>query len=149
MADPNPVSRRTILAAGAAAAGLSLPGVTAHAGDHSTTRVRFTLNAHVLDGGEIDRNSLTTNTFTVHAKATSPVPVPPGDQIFSEYDLDRPVTDVRLDHHGNLVLDLKYGEGQVGGGTLGYLPRSSVISCAGTGSTATGSMSPAAATAAT
>jgi predicted peptidase len=130
-----PVSRRTVLAAGAAAAaGLSLPGV-AYAGGHSTTSVGFTLNAEVLDGGEqvtsitlntarlgpINPASLTTGTFSVHAKATSPIPLAPGDLIFSEYDLDRPVTTIRLDHRGNIVLDLRYAEGQVGGGTLGYI----------------------------
>ena len=97
--------------------------------------MRFTLNAEVLDGGEqvtsitlhtarlgpIDPASLTTGTFRVHAKATSPIPIAAGDQIFSEYDLDRPVTAARLDRWGNIVLDLAYGEGQVGGGTLGYI----------------------------
>ena len=131
-----PISRRTILAAGAgAAAGLSLPGVAAYAGGHPTTSVGFTLNAEVLDGGEqvtsitlktarlrpIDPASLTTGTFTVHAKATSPIPIAARDQILSEYDLDRPVTAVRLDRRGNIVLHLRYGEGQVGGGTLGYI----------------------------
>jgi predicted peptidase len=131
-----PISRRTILAAGAAAAaGLSLPGVAAYAGAPSTTSVGFTLNAEVLDGGEqvtsitlntarlgpINPASLTTGTFSVHAKATSPIPLAPGDLIFSEYDLDRPVTAIRLDHRGNIVLDLAYAEGQVGGGTLGYI----------------------------
>ena len=71
--------------------------------------------------GRIDPASLTTGTFRVHAKATSPIPIAAGDLIFSEYDLDRPVTAVRLDHWGNIVLDLAYGEGQVGGGTLGYI----------------------------
>ena len=130
-----PISRRTFLTTGAAAAGALLPGVTAYAGRHPNDGVRFTLNAEVLDGGEqvtsitlhtarlgpIDPASLTTGTFTVHAKATSPIPIAAGDQIFSEYDLDRPVTAVRLDHWGNIVLDLSYGEGQVGGGTLGYI----------------------------
>ena len=130
-----PVRRRTILAAGAAAAGLSLPGVAAQADRRSTTRVGFTLNAKVLDGGEqvtsitlrtsrlgpIDPASLTTGTFTVHAKATSPITIDAGDAIFSEYDLDRPVTAARLDRRGNIVLDLAYAEGQVGGGTLGYI----------------------------
>ena len=128
-----PISRRSILTASAGAvAGLSLPGV-AHAG--STTRVGFTLDATVLDGGEqvtsvtldtarlgrIDPASLTTGTFSVHAKATSPIPIAAGDQIFSEYDLDRPVTAARLDRRGNIVLDLSFGEGQLGGGTLGYI----------------------------
>jgi len=131
-----PVSRRTFLAAGAgAAAGLALPGAAAYAGGHPTTSVGFRLNAEVLDGGEqvtsitlntarlgpIDPASLTTGTFSVHAKATSPIPIAAGDLIFSEYDLDRPVTAVRLDHRGNIVLHLSYGEGQVGGGTLGYI----------------------------
>ena len=117
------ISRRSVLAAGAgAAAGLALPGVAAQAGGHSATRARFTLNAETLDGGEqvtsltiatgglgrIDPASLSTGTFTVHAKATSPIPIAPGDQIFSEYDLDRAVTAHRLDHHGDIVLDLAY-----------------------------------------
>src|SRR3954452_5792462 len=130
-----PISRRTFLATGAAAAGALLPGVTAYAGRHPTDGVRFTLNAEVLDGGEqvtsitlhtarlgsIDPASLTTGSFRVHAKATSPIAIATGDQIFSEYDLDRPVTAARLDFWGNIVLDLAYGEGQVGGGTLGYI----------------------------
>lgn len=133
-----PISRRSLLAAGAgAAAGLVIPGAAAQAGGHHghPTEVRFVLNAVTLDGGEqvvsltlgasrlgpIDPASLTTGTFTVHARATSPIPIAPGDQIFSEYDLDRPVTAARLDRHGNIVLELSYAEGQVGGGTLGYI----------------------------
>ncbi|AGZ41370.1 prolyl oligopeptidase family serine peptidase [Actinoplanes friuliensis] len=130
------LSRRTVLAVGAgAAAGLTLPGVAAQAGGHSATRVGFTLDAEVLDGGEqvtsitldtsrlgrIDPASLTTGTFTVHAKATSPIPIAPGDAIYSEYDLDRVVTAARLDRRGNIVLELSHGEGQTGGGTLGYI----------------------------
>lgn len=130
-----PISRRTFLTTGAAAAGALVPGVTAYAGHRPHDGVRFTLNAEVLDGGEqvtsitlhtaglgpIRPASLTTGTFSVHAKATSPIPIAPGDLIFSEYDLDRPVTAVRLDRSGNIVLDLAYAEGQVGGGTLGYI----------------------------
>lgn len=130
-----PVTRRTFLATGAATAGVFLPGVAAAAGSHPANGVRFTLNATVLDGGEqvtsitlhtarlgpIDPASLTPGTFRVHAKATSPIPLAPGDLIFSEYDLDRAVTAARLDGWGNIVLDLAYGEGQVGGGTLGYI----------------------------
>ena len=129
-----PVSRRGILAAGAGAvAGLAVPGAVADA--HPTTAVGFTLDATVLDGGEqvtsltlrtarlgrVDPASLTTGTFSVHAKATSPIPIAAGDQIFSEYDLDRSVTAVRLDHRGDIVLDLSHAEGQLGGGTLGYI----------------------------
>jgi predicted esterase len=130
-----PVSRRTVLVAGAAAAGVSLPGVAAYAGGHPTSSVGFRLNAEVLDGGEqvtsitlntarlgpIDPASLTTGTFSVHAKATSPIAIAADDLIFSEYDLDRQVSAARLDHHGNVLLDLTHGEGQVGGGTLGYI----------------------------
>jgi predicted peptidase len=132
---PSLLTRRTVLAGGAATAGLSLPGVNAFAGSRPTTRVRFRLNAKVLDGGEqitsitlntsdlgrIDPSSVTTETFSVHAKATSPIPVAADDAIFSEYDLDREVTDAYLDHRGNIVLELAYGEGEVGGGTLGYI----------------------------
>lgn len=129
------ISRRNVLAAGAGTvAGLTLPGI-ALAEDRSTTSVSFVLNAETLDGGEqivsltlntsrlgpIDPAGLTTDTFTVHAKATSTIPIAPGDQIFSEYDLDRAVTAARLDHHGNIVLELSYAEGQIGGGTLGYI----------------------------
>ncbi|MFF0016260.1 prolyl oligopeptidase family serine peptidase [Streptomyces sp. NPDC005374] len=129
------INRRTLLAAGAGAAGLSLPGVAAHADDRATTSVRFTLNAQVLDGGEqvtsitlktarlgpIDPTGLTTGTFSVHAKATSPIPIGADDAIFSEYDLDRTVTAVRLDDRGDIVLELSHGEGRTGGGTLGYI----------------------------
>ncbi len=110
-----PVTRRTVLAGGAGAAiGLALPGLAAHAGGHHPTSVSFTLDARTLDGGEqvtsvtldtarlgpIDPAGLTPGTFTVHAKATSPIPIAPGDLIFSEYDLDRTVTMARLDRHG-------------------------------------------------
>ncbi len=125
-------SRRAVLAAGAgAAAGFTLPGV-AHADGHRTTSVGFVLDAVTLDGGEqvtsvtldtsrlgsIDPASLTTGTFSVHAKATSPIDT--GGQAVG-YDLDRTVTAARLDQRGNIVLTLSSGEGQVGGGTLGYI----------------------------
>ncbi|XVV15988.1 prolyl oligopeptidase family serine peptidase [Actinoplanes sp. CA-131856] len=124
-----PLSRRTVLAAGAgAAAGLTLPAATAQAGSKT---VKFTLNAVTLDGGEqvvsltldtrrlgpISRSSLTPGTFSVHVKATSPIPVTPDPG----YDLDRAVTAARLDRNGNIVLELSYAEGQPGGGTLGYI----------------------------
>lgn len=130
------IPRRTILAAaGATAVGLSVPGVAA-AGGRDRATIRFTLNAETLDGGEqvtsltlktaslgqVLPASLTTDTFSVHAKATSPIPLD-GDTIFSEYDLDRAVTTARLDRRGNIVLELHYAEGETGGGTLGYLLR--------------------------
>jgi predicted peptidase len=128
------INRRTVLAAGAgAAAGLTLPGV-ASADDHGAHDVGFVLNAATLDGGEqvtsltldtsrlgpIDPAGLTTGTFSVHATATSPIDT--GGQAVG-YDLDRPVTAARLDHHGNIVLDLSFAEGQTGGATLGFLVR--------------------------
>ncbi|GIF76859.1 prolyl oligopeptidase family serine peptidase [Asanoa siamensis] len=131
-----PISRRSLLAAGAgAAAGIAAPAAASAAAAGGATTVRFTLDAEVLDGGEqvtsvtldtarlgrIDPASLTTGTFGVHAKATSPIPIAPGDQIFSEYDLDRTVTAARLDRRGDIVLELSHAEGQTGGGTLGYI----------------------------
>ncbi|GIF04897.1 prolyl oligopeptidase family serine peptidase [Actinoplanes siamensis] len=118
------ISRRGLLAAGAGtAAGLALSG-TARAA--TTGSVGFRLDAVTLDGGEqvvsvtldtarLAPHSVSTGTFSVHATATSPIADPGG------YDLDRPVTAARVDHRGNIVLDLGYAEGQVGGGTLGYL----------------------------
>jgi poly(3-hydroxybutyrate) depolymerase len=127
------ISRRAVLVTGAgAAAGLTLPGV-AHADGRHATSVGFVLNAVTLDGGEqvtsvtldtsrlgpIDPASLTTSTFSVHVKATSPIDT--GGAAVG-YDLDRPVTAARLDHRGNIVLALSHGEGQLGGGTLGFIP---------------------------
>ncbi|MEU0551619.1 prolyl oligopeptidase family serine peptidase [Micromonospora sp. NPDC005979] len=131
-----PVTRRTVLAGGAGAAlGLTLPGAAQADDRPHEAGVTFTLDARTLDGGEqvtsvtldtrrlgpIDPAGLTPDTFTVHAKATSPLPIAPGDLIFSEYDLDRTVTAARLDRHGNIVLELSHAEGQPGGGTLGYI----------------------------
>ncbi|MEV6304137.1 PHB depolymerase family esterase [Actinoplanes sp. NPDC051861] len=124
------IRRRTVLTAG-----LALPGAAYAGRGHRPGTVGFTLDAETLDGGEqvtsvtlrtgrlgpIDPASLTPGTFTVHARATSPIPLAPGDQIFSEYDLDRPVTAARLDRRGDVVLELDHAEGQVGGGTLGYI----------------------------
>ncbi|MCR6487373.1 prolyl oligopeptidase family serine peptidase [Amycolatopsis sp. OK19-0408] len=88
--------------------------------------MEFVLGAETLDGGEqvtsltlptarlgpFDPASLTTGTFGVHAKATSPVGT--GGQDIG-HDLDRPVTAARLDDHGDIVLELGHGAG-----TLGY-----------------------------
>jgi predicted esterase len=123
-------SRRAALLTGAGVtAGLAVPG-TAHATPAGA--VPFTLGAETLDGGEqitsitieaarlgpIDPASLTTGTFGVHVKATSPIDTR-GQDI--GYDLDRSVTAARLGHHGDIVLELAHAEGQPGGGTLGYL----------------------------
>ena len=131
-----PVSRRTVLAAGAGAvAGLALPAATL-AGASPATRVGFTLDAEVADAGEIvtsvtimasrfgpvDQTSLTTGTFAVHVKATSPIPLAGGDAAAVEYDVDRPVTAVRLDSRGDIVLELGLAAGGAGANTLGYIP---------------------------
>jgi predicted esterase len=130
----NAFSRRTALATGAGvAAGLAVP-TAAHA--TQTGSVGFTLDAETLDGGEqitsitvetarigpIDPASLTAGTFSVHARAASPIDT--GGQDIG-YDLDRPVTAGRLDHHGDIVLELSHAEGRTGGNTLGYLDRRS------------------------
>lgn len=126
------ISRRTVLAVGAGtAAGLTLPGIATADSDRANS-VGFVLNAVTLDGGEqvtsvtldtsrlgpIDPASLTTGTFSVHATATSPIAT--SGQVVG-YDLDRPVTAAQLDRRGNIVLSLNSGEGQPGGGTLGYI----------------------------
>jgi predicted esterase len=123
-------NRRAVLVTGAGlTAGVALPGI-AHAAPAG--RVGFTLNAETLDGGEqitsitletarigpLDPAGLTTGTFSVHVRATSPIDT--GGQDIG-YDLDRPVTAALLDRHGNIVLELSHGEGQIGGGTLGYI----------------------------
>lgn len=115
------VTRRGVFVGGAGVAAVALQPEVAHAAASTTpSTVPFSLNASVLDGGEqvtsltldtsgfdpVDPASLTTSTFTVHAKATSPIPVAPPDLIFSEYDLDRTVTAARLDH-GKVILDLE------------------------------------------
>lgn len=101
----------------------------------SPSTVGFTLEATVLDGGEqvtaitldthklgrIDPASLSPSTFTVHATATSPVPISSDEVIYSLYDLDRTVTGVSVDHRGNVVVELAHGPGIAGASTLGYL----------------------------
>src|SRR5664279_6619482 len=94
-------TRRGLLIGSATVAAVALSPEIAQANPTPSSRtVRFTLNATVLDGGEqvtsltldtsdvgpIDPASLTTGTFKVHVKATSPWPVPAGDLIFSEHD---------------------------------------------------------------
>lgn len=128
--------RRALIGAASAVALTSVPTkVNAADSARHKARVGFTLNARTLDGGEqvvsltldtsswgpVDPSSLTPETFSVHAKAVSPIPIAADDRIFSEYDLDRPVTAVTQNRHGDLVLTLSTAEGQLGGGTLGYI----------------------------
>jgi hypothetical protein len=129
------LTRRGLLIGGATVAAVALQPEIAHAtAPTSTHSVRFTLNATVLDGGEqvtsltldtsdfgmIDPASLTTSTFKVHAKATNPIPVAPGDLVLTEYDLDRVVTGARIEHD-KIILDLATTDQVTGGGTLAYL----------------------------
>jgi predicted esterase len=116
------------MAGAGAAAGVVVPSTAARAASDPSA-VGFVLNAETLDGGEqvvavtldtarlgaIDPAGLSEGTFTVHVKATNPI-APGGD-----YELDRPVTKARLDRSGRIVLELSYAEGQLGGGTLGYI----------------------------
>lgn len=96
--------------------------------------VGFVLDAEVLDGGEqitsvtldtsrlgrIDPASLSTDTFTVHATATSPSPELDPAQLYYLYDQDRTVTKVSVDRTGDIVLELAHGEGVAGAATLAY-----------------------------
>lgn len=121
------------VAAGAAMAAPSSPTTSSRTSGSATT-VRFTLNAVVLDGGEqvsslsfdasrlglIDPKSLKPGTFSVHVRATSPVPLN-GGLFFSEYDVDRVVTRVSIDPRRVITIELQTEEGLVGGATLGYL----------------------------
>ncbi|GAB3451831.1 hypothetical protein GCM10027436_50730 [Actinophytocola sediminis] len=113
------------------AAAATVPGVAAHADSRHTDGVRFDLNAVTLDGGEqvtsvtidtstlgpVDPASLTTGTFSVRARATSPIPA--GDGL-PGYDLDRPVTAAWLAGDGDIVLDLSHGESQSGARTVDF-----------------------------
>lgn len=131
---PTPLTRRGVLAAGVgAAAAVIVPTTAAQAAQANPgpPKVGFTLNAETLDGGEqvtaltldvrklgpIDPASLSTSTFAVHAKATSPVAGATG----ADYDGPRPVTKAGLDRNGNIVLELSHGEGVVGAPSLGYV----------------------------
>ena len=96
--------------------------------------VRFDLNARVLDGGEqvvavtldtsglgrVDARSLSVDSFTVHAKGVSPVPVVAPEAIYSEYDADRVITGVSV-RNGDIVIELASGFGVPAANTLGYL----------------------------
>ena len=87
-----PIRRRTLLAAGPVPPPVCRCPASPPAGGRPKTR--FTLNAETLDGGEqvisvtlhtaglgpIVPASLTDGTFTVHAKATSPIPLAAGDR---------------------------------------------------------------------
>lgn len=118
----------------AAAASLVLPLVGVSQAQAAPVAVDFVLNAEVLDGGQqvtsitidtedvgpVDPASLTTDTFTVHARASSPSPLLDPAQLFFLYDQDRVVTDVEVDQSGDIVVELLHGEGVAGASTLAY-----------------------------
>ncbi len=83
----------------------------------------FSLNAKVLDGGQqivsltirtgrlgIKASSLSTSTFSVKATGTNPYTSLVPATVFGTFkDVQRTVTGVHLDRHGNIVIDLAYG----------------------------------------
>lgn len=97
-------------------------------------KASFTLNARVLDSGQqivsvtistgrlaIKPSSLTTDTFSVHAKGSDPFPgAHDPDQFFGTYDLDRTVTGVHLDRKGRIVIELAHGFDVPGASTLAW-----------------------------
>ena len=126
--------RRTLLATGAVGTALGaaalLPGAAALAapgGRAAGPSAAFDLNAEVLDSGEevvsltlrstdlapLEPSSLTTGTFGVHVRATSPLD---GSLAFEQ---DRTVTAARWQGR-NVVLDLEHGWNVAGGATLLY-----------------------------
>jgi len=130
------LTRRGLLVGGATVAAVALtPEVAQAHGPTTPSTVRFTLNATVLDGGEqvssltldvssfgpIDPASLNASTFSVHVKAASPFPIPPGETNFGVFDdKERKVTKATLSH-GKIVLELETIDQTTPGGTLGYM----------------------------
>lgn len=133
-----PVTRRTLLASGAALGASALLGVPAASaapgvGPGSTPQGRrdalVTPLAEVLDSGEqvtslvlssralhgVRRASLRPSTFAVHVRATNPVT---GEVA---YEQDRVVTGARWTPRGEVVLDLEHGWQVPGGDTLQYV----------------------------
>ncbi|MBB1482596.1 prolyl oligopeptidase family serine peptidase [Tessaracoccus sp. MC1865] len=125
-----PLTRRALLGSAAAIPAVAtLPQVAS-----ASTSVGFDLNATVLDGGEqvtsltiragvlgqFDPSSLTLETFSVLARAESPLPASSNQLTLGTYDVHRDVTAARVDNRGNITLELATAEGVPGGATLGY-----------------------------
>ncbi|WP_020014940.1 prolyl oligopeptidase family serine peptidase [Promicromonospora sukumoe] len=132
-----PITRRTLLATGAAVGASAVLGapaanaasapVAAPGKGHRAAMV--TPVAEVLDGGEqvtslviasdvlgrVERSSLTPSTFAVHVVATNPLT---GDVA---YEQDRVVTGARWTGRGEVTLGLEHGWGVDGAGTLQYM----------------------------
>lgn len=96
-------------------------------------RAKFTLNAKVLDGGQqivsltvdtsrlgVVASSLSTSTFSVHAKGTNPYGSLDPSTVFGTFDVDRTVTGVQLDRHGRIVVTLASGFGVEGASTFAW-----------------------------
>jgi predicted peptidase len=110
-------------------------------GGNGPVSASFVLNASTLDDweavtsvtidasglGPIAAESLTTGTFSVHATATSPIPVAADDRIYREYDLDREVTAARFDADGAIVLDLSHGVDVLGCASLGFIASKGMV----------------------
>ncbi|PWH07108.1 hypothetical protein DEO23_00105 [Brachybacterium endophyticum] len=133
--------RRTLLTTGAAGTALGTlailtdPPAHAEQNDRPRSRARFDLDAEVLDGGEqvvsltirssrleaVRHTSLSTDTFSVHVRATSPL-----DGSLA-YEQDRAVTSARWDGSRSIVLGLEHGEGVEGASTLLYTQDRNVL----------------------
>ena len=125
-----PITRRTVLASGAAVGATALLGAPAASAEaHGHRDAQVTPVAEVLDGGEqvtalvisspalnrAERSSLTPTTFTVHVTATNPIT---GDVA---YEQDRLVTGASWTRRGAITLELEHGWEVDGGSTLQYL----------------------------
>lgn len=99
-----------------AAAGIASPA-------HAAATTSFTLNGTVIDGGQqvvsvtlettkyhINPQSLSVNTFQVHATGTNPYSSLDPATVFGTYDKDRTVTGVKLNANGDIVISLFSGE---------------------------------------
>lgn len=109
--------------------------------------IKFDLNAYVFDYGqniisveidksqfnneEVDLTSLDTETFKIHAKGEPPIntgnnkaygifDIKGETKALGVYDVDREITAVKLNNKGNLVIELKHGQGVEGANTLAY-----------------------------
>lgn len=127
------ITRRSVLASGAAAGASALLGTSAAVAAVNAPSARgdglVTPVAEVLDGGEqvtsvrissaslarAERSSLTANTFAVHVAATNPLT---GDVA---YEQDRVVTAAGWARRDEVTLTLEHGWGIAGGGTLSYM----------------------------